>query len=112
MTVTTSALCGGIDVVRRGDATVVALWGAIDATLRVEAGRALASALERDVPIEIDMTRTTLIDSAGLAFLIQLCLLGRDEGMSVSVIGASPIVAEALHLLGLPGVAATSAPAP
>jgi anti-anti-sigma factor len=92
--------CGGIDLVRHADATVVALWGAIDASLRAAAGRALAGALERDVPIVVDATRATLVDSAGLAFLIQLCTLGRDEGMVVSVVGASPTVAAAIHLVG------------
>jgi anti-anti-sigma regulatory factor len=95
-----STVFGGIDLVRGAGSTAVVLWGAIDSALREQAGRALAGALERDLPIEVDASRITFIDSAGVAFLLQLCALGREESLSVSVFGPPTVVAEALHLIG------------
>ena len=99
-----STRSGGIDLVRGADASVVELWGEIDAALRSEAGAALAGALERDLPVVVDATRVSFIDSAGVAFLVQLCALGRDEGLAVSLRNPPPVVAEVLHLVGCDSV--------
>ena len=99
-----STRSGGIDLVRGADASVVELWGEIDAALRTEAGQALAGALERDLPVVVDATRVNFIDSAGVAFLVQLCTLGRDEGLAVSLRNPPAVVAEVLHLVGCDGV--------
>ncbi|QAY71350.1 STAS domain-containing protein [Xylanimonas protaetiae] len=103
MTVT-STRGGGIDLVRGSDASVVEMWGEIDAALRAEAGMALAGALERDLPVVVDATRVEFIDSAGVAFLVQLCALGRDEGLAVSLRNPPSVVSEVLHLVGCDSV--------
>jgi anti-sigma B factor antagonist len=103
MTVT-GTRSGGIDLVRGADASVVQMWGEIDAALRAEAGAALAGALEQDLPVVVDATRVDFIDSAGVAFLVQLCTLGRDEGLQVSLRNPPPVVAEVLHMVGVEGV--------
>ncbi|WP_245534370.1 STAS domain-containing protein [Xylanimonas cellulosilytica] len=95
---------GGIDLVRETDASVVEMWGEVDAALRAEAGLALAGALERDLPVVVDATRVQFIDSAGVAFLVQLCTLGRDEELAVSLRNPPPVVAEVLHLVGCDSV--------
>ncbi|QAY62947.1 STAS domain-containing protein [Xylanimonas allomyrinae] len=99
MTVT-STRSGGIDLVRTADASVVQMWGEIDAALRSEASAALAGALESNLPVIVDATRIGFIDSAGVAFLVQLCTVGQDEGLSVTVRNPPPAVAEVFHQIG------------
>ncbi|GAB2474570.1 STAS domain-containing protein [Xylanimonas ulmi] len=95
---------GGIDLVRGAEASVVQMWGEIDAALRAEAGQALAGALERDLPVVVDATRIGFIDSAGVAFLVQMCRLGRDEGLAVTVRNPPAAVADVLRMVGVDGV--------
>ncbi|WP_166848566.1 STAS domain-containing protein [Isoptericola sp. BMS4] len=96
---TSEARTGGIALRERPDASVVDMWGEIDISLRNEAGAALAQAFERDLPVVVDTSHVTFIDSAGVAFLIQLCRIGRDEGLHVSVHRPPPAVRDVLHLL-------------
>lgn len=99
----TSTRTGGIDLIRAADLSVVQMWGEIDAALRSEASAALAGALERDLPVVVDATRVDFIDSAGVAFLVQLCALGRDEGLEVELHNPPQVVAEVLTLVGVDG---------
>ncbi|WP_245885714.1 STAS domain-containing protein [Xylanimonas oleitrophica] len=92
---------GGIDLVRGAESSVVEMWGEIDAALRTEASAALAGALEQDVPVVVDATRVDFIDSAGVAFLVQLCRVGRDEGLAVSLRNPPQVVADVLHMVGV-----------
>lgn len=92
---------GGITVTERPDATVAHLWGDIDEALRHEAGNALARALDRDLPIVLDAGRVRFIDSTGIAFLIQFCTIGREEGLSVTLQDPPAVVTEVLGMLGL-----------
>ena len=64
VTVSSEARTGGIALVERPGASVVELWGEIDITLRNEAGAALAGAFQRDLPVVVDNSRVTFIDSA------------------------------------------------
>jgi len=98
--VVTDTRTGGIDLVRTANASVVRMWGEIDAALRSEASAALVGALERDLPVVVDATRVDFIDSAGVAFLVQLCALGRDEGLQVSLRNPPEVVGEVLRLVG------------
>lgn len=102
MTVT-GTRSGGIDLVRTANASVVQMWGEIDAALRSEASAALVGALEKDVPVVVDATRVEFIDSAGVAFLVQLCALGRDEGLEVTLRNPPEVVAEVFRLVGVDG---------
>ncbi|WP_344250407.1 STAS domain-containing protein [Isoptericola hypogeus] len=101
MTLTNEAQTGGIALVERPDVSVVDMWGEIDIALRNEAGAALARAFERDLPVVVDTARVTFIDSAGVAFLVQLCRIGRDEGLRVTIHDAPAPVREVLHMLDL-----------
>lgn len=101
VTLTSGAPTGGIALVERPDVSVVDMWGEIDIALRNEAGAALARAFERDLPVMVDTARVTFIDSAGVAFLVQLCRIGRDEGLQVTVHEPPEAVREVLHMLDL-----------
>ncbi|MCL3860689.1 STAS domain-containing protein [Actinotalea sp. K2] len=100
----TDAPVGGISLTERHDSTVVHLWGEIDDALRHQAGTALAEALDRDRPVVLDAGRVTFIDSTGIAFLIQFCTIGREEGLAVTLREPPPIVTDVLEMLGLAGM--------
>jgi anti-anti-sigma factor len=95
------AAVGGITVTETPEATVAHLWGEVDDALRQQAGTVLARALDRNLPVVIDTSRVEFIDSAGIAFLIQFCTIGREEGMDVTLHDPPRVVSEVLNLLGL-----------
>ncbi|MBC7290225.1 MAG: STAS domain-containing protein [Actinotalea sp.] len=92
---------GGITVTETPEATVAHLWGEIDDALRQQAGAVLARALDRNLPIVLDTGRVEFIDSAGIAFLIQLCTIGREEGLAVTLHDPPAVVSEVIEMLGL-----------
>jgi anti-anti-sigma factor len=101
MTRPTREPVGGITVTETPDETIAHLWGQVDNALREQAGTVLSRALDRDLPVVIDTSRVDFIDSAGIAFLIQFCTIGREEGMRVVLHDPPPVVSEVLELLGL-----------
>lgn len=101
MTLTSQVRAGGIALSEGPRATMVTLWGEIDIALRNEASAALAGAFQRDLPVVVDASRVTFIDSAGVAFLVQLCRIGRDEGMQVSLHDPPEAVRTMLRTLDL-----------
>jgi anti-anti-sigma factor len=96
-----SGSVGGITVTETPEATVAHLWGEIDDALRQQAGSVLARALDRNLPVVLDTSRVEFIDSAGIAFLIQLCTIGREEGLTVTLKDPPPVVSEVIQILGL-----------
>lgn len=92
---------GGITVTETTDATTAYLWGEIDDALREQASTALARALTRNLPVVLDAGQVRFIDSTGIAFLIQFCRIGQEEGLEVTLRNAPPIVTDVLEMLGL-----------
>lgn len=92
---------GGIELEEEPRATVVRLWGEIDVALRDEASAAMASALQRNLPVVIDTRDVSFIDSTGIAFLVQFYNIGSAEGLAVSLPDAPERVTSVLELLGL-----------
>ena len=92
---------GGITVVEEPDATTARLWGEIDEALRDQASSALVRALDRGLPVVIETSEVEFIDSTGIAFLIQFCRIGREEGLSVVLADPPPVVSDVLTMLGL-----------
>lgn len=99
--VTTSTPAGGITVVPGPRTTTAKLWGEIDEALRDEAGDALEVAVDRELPVVIDAGEVTFIDSTGIAFLIQFCRVGREEGLTVTLHNPPTVVTDVLGMLGL-----------
>jgi anti-anti-sigma factor len=106
VTLTSEVRAGGILLAQEPTVSRVTLWGEIDSALRNQASAALAGAFQRDLPVVVDVARVTFIDSAGIAFLVQLCRIGRDEGLQVSVHGPSPQVRDVLRTLHLDALVA------
>lgn len=106
VTLTSKVRAGGIALTERPAVSVVTLWGEIDIALRNEASAALAGAFRRDLPVVVDASRVTFMDSAGIAFLVQLCRIGQDEGLKVSLHNPPQSVRSALHTLDLDALVA------
>ncbi len=92
---------GGIRLLEEPAASVVDMWGEIDVALRSEASAALANALERDVPVVIDTSKVTFMDSTGIAFLVQFYTIGSEEGLSVTLRNPPSVVTDVLEMLGV-----------
>ncbi|NTW38640.1 MAG: STAS domain-containing protein [Cellulomonadaceae bacterium] len=95
---------GGITLIERPGATVARLWGEVDDALREQASAALARALDRDLPVVLDAGDITFIDSTGIAFLVQFCRIGREEGFPVTLRNPPAVVRDVLEILGMAGL--------
>lgn len=65
--------------------TVVSLVGEIDADLRAQASDCMGIALMHGLPIIVDAEAATFIDSAGIAFVLQLYMAAREAGIPVTL---------------------------
>lgn len=92
---------GGIRLEEEAGCSVVDMWGEVDGALRAEASAALATALDRDVPVIIDTSRVTFMDSTGIAFLVQFYTIGQEEGLQVSLRNPPSVVSDVLAMLGV-----------
>ncbi|WP_407343287.1 STAS domain-containing protein [Pengzhenrongella phosphoraccumulans] len=90
-----------ISVIEEIGSTVAVLRGDVDSELRSQAGEALAIALDRGLPLILDLTDVRSVDSVGIAFVIQCCTIGNEEGLCVMLRNPPPAVSEVLGLLGL-----------
>lgn len=95
---------GAIEVSPEGDGTLVTLRGEIDGSLRDQAGLSMAQVVSRGGPVAVDLADLTFIDSSGLAFLIQLHGLSREEPRQHLVLRNPPtLVLDLLEMVGLGG---------
>ncbi|MFC8599712.1 MULTISPECIES: STAS domain-containing protein [unclassified Isoptericola] len=85
--------------------TVLTLWGEVDAALREAASDAMAGLAARGAtdPIVLDTRDVTFIDSSGVAFILQVYMLGQETGTPVSLYQPSEAVAEVLEMVGMGG---------
>ncbi|PFG32859.1 STAS domain-containing protein [Sanguibacter antarcticus] len=97
------AQAGGIRLTEEPRSSIVDMWGDIDGALRPQASLALASALDRDLPVTIDTSRVTFMDSTGIAFLVQFYTIGREEGLPVTLRNPPRVVSDVLSMLGVDG---------
>ena len=107
----TARVHGSITVEERTDVTVCRIHGAIDETLRDQASAAMSRLVARRLPIVLDTSGVTFMDSSGLAFLIVCSQAAPHEGERVrlptppSSVLQLLDVAGASHLFDVVGVA-------
>ena len=92
---------GAITVNQTDGATITHLCGGIGTALRAEASAAMSQMLQRDLPMVLDLSDTTSIDSAGVAFVIQCARSGRDQGLEVTLATQPGLIRDLLVDLGL-----------
>lgn len=91
----------GIDLVQEDEERVLRMWGEIDASLRARASEAVSRFFSAGGPLVIDTSKVTFMDSAGLAFLVQICMIADEEGMTVELRHPTPAVCDLLEMVGL-----------
>ena len=91
----------GIRTTGDGLGSVVELWGEVDTTLRADASRAMVEVVGRGGPVVVDASRVSFIDSAGVAFILQLHRLGEEGGQRVVLRDPAPLVVDLLEMIGM-----------
>lgn len=84
-----------------GTTTFVRMHGEIDPAVREEAGRAMGQALIAGLPVVVDLSKVTFIDSSGMAFLVQLHRACHSAELSCVLHAVPDNVREVLTLVGL-----------
>ena len=85
------------------DGVVVTMWGEVDAALRDGASEAMSYVLDTRGPVTVDVADVTFIDSSGIAFIIQLYMLGEEDGRPVALRDPSSSIVELLEMIGMGG---------
>ena len=98
-----TATGSGISCRTTADGTLVTLWGEVDAALREAASEVMAmlAGHATGVPVVIDAKDVTFIDSSGVAFVLQVYVLGQETGTPVSLRDPSEAVTEVLDMVGI-----------
>lgn len=93
---------GGIELDRsRPDASVVRLWGDVDASLRDQASDVMAQVVLRTGPVVIGAAEVGFLDSTGLAFVLQLVKAGEEEGRDVVLEDPPEHVTDLVAMVGM-----------
>lgn len=98
-----AAAAGTIRVDAQDTRTVVILVGEIDAALRDEASMCMGLALVSGLPVVIDSTDATFVDSSGIAFVLQLHLAASEAGIPVTLLDPHRVLRDVLDMVGLSG---------
>ena len=81
--------------------TLILLSGEVDLALGDDLEFAGRDAIDRGMPVRLDVSRVTFIDSVGLGFLARMASAEREQGRVLALVGAPRNVQEAVHLVGL-----------
>jgi anti-anti-sigma regulatory factor len=76
------------------------LVGDVDLAMRETLDAACREVLGRDLPVRIDASLLTFIDSSGLAFVTRLVQAGTG-GRPPEIRAASPLILDTIRLVGL-----------
>ncbi len=91
---------GDVSVYENDGTVIVLLRGSIDMSQAQELEEAGGYAIEKDMPIEVDVRHVDLIDSVGISFLVRVAASIRAHGGSVVLCGPAPGVEELLTVAG------------
>jgi anti-anti-sigma factor len=81
--------------------TVIRVAGDVDLASQEQLRAAARWATDRDLPVRIDVSEASLLDTSGLQLFSQLAGVERQRGRSITVVGASSRIRTALALTGL-----------
>lgn len=84
-----------------GSVMTVRLTGEVDATLRREATRALAAVRSSTLPVVVDLSAVSFIDSTGVGLLVQCHKACLETGTTCTLRGTPRRVERVLSALGL-----------
>jgi anti-anti-sigma factor len=92
---------GEVAVAFEATATLVSLVGDVDLVHGRELTAVAEDAIERGLPVRIDVSRLTFLDSTAIGFFAAMVRTGREQGWRLLVVGATRMVLETLTLAGL-----------
>jgi anti-anti-sigma factor len=92
---------GEVSVDYEIDETLIRLAGEVDQALVGCLDFAQEQAVKRNLPVRIDVSGVTFMDSTGLALIVRVVAAERTHGRRVTVEGVSGQVDELLHISGL-----------
>ena len=81
--------------------TLILLSGEVDLALGEDLEYAGRDAIDRGIPVLVDVSKVTFIDSVGLGFLARMASAERDKGRRLPLAGAPRTVRESIRLVGL-----------
>ena len=90
-----------IRVEHRDDKAVVCLVGEIDASLRESASASMGLALMSGLPLLVDATEATFVDSSGVAFVLQLHLVASEAQIPLTLRDPHRVLRDVLDMVGL-----------
>lgn len=90
-----------IRVEHREGRAVVCLVGEIDASLRESASASMGIALMSGLPLLVDATEATFVDSSGVAFVLQLHLAASEAGVPLTLRDPHRVLRDVLDMVGL-----------
>lgn len=94
---------GSIRVEAQETRTVIVFVGEVDAALRAEASASMGAALVTGLPVVVDSSQVTFIDSSGLAFVLQLHLATTEAGIPLTLRDPHRVLRDVLDMVGLGG---------
>jgi anti-anti-sigma factor len=97
-------LPGAIMVHHKDTQTRVRLVGAIDSALRQQASESMGHVLMSGLPVVLDASEATFVDSSGVAFVIQLARAMREAGIDLTLHDPEGVLRSTLELVGLAGL--------
>jgi anti-sigma B factor antagonist len=81
--------------------TLILLSGEVDLALGEDLEYAGRDAIDRGIPVLVDVSKVTFMDSVGLGFLARMASAERDKGRRLPLAGAPRTVQESIRLVGL-----------
>ena len=94
---------GDVQVSLDGDVSVVSLIGDVDLAMTEVLEDACDEVIDLGLPVRINMSRLTFIDSSGLGFLMRL-IQTEPGGSPPRLVGASPLIRDTIRIVGLAGL--------
>lgn len=79
----------------------VVLAGEIDAALRDDASAVLTTVITSDLPVDVDASGVTFIDSSGVGFVVQLCFAVEERAGTFRLVDPPQAMRDVLDMLGL-----------
>ena len=90
-----------IRVEHRDGRAVVCLVGEIDASLRESASSAMGLALMSGLPLVVDASQASFVDSSGVAFVLQLHLAATEAGLPLTLRDPHRVLRDVLDMVCL-----------
>lgn len=91
----------GMTLHEEPERSLVEAWGEIDLAVRHSAGPMCQVVADRGLPVVIDASRITFIDSTGMSILVRLARDGESRGYPVELRNAPWMLKELLTITGV-----------